>query len=85
MKFEKNIGDTDKKARLGAAAVLFLASFFIAGIVGYVLIFMAVMMVVTSVFSFCPAYTFMGLNTCCGGSCKAKKEADGPDDPADEA
>ncbi|HOO82317.1 MAG TPA: DUF2892 domain-containing protein [Alphaproteobacteria bacterium] len=76
-KFEKNIGDKDKKARIAAAVVLFAASFFISGVVGNVLILLAVVMVVTSFFGFCPAYTFMGMNTCCrDGSCKVEKADD---------
>lgn len=84
IKFEKNIGDKDKKARIFGAVVLFLASFFISGVVGGVLLLLAIVMAVTSFFSYCPAYTLMGMNTCCGdGSCKAGK-AEEPGDTPDE-
>ncbi|MCB9982041.1 MAG: DUF2892 domain-containing protein [Rhodospirillales bacterium] len=83
IKFEKNIGDKDKKARIAAAVVLFAASFFISGVVGNVLILLAVVMAVTSFFGFCPAYTFMGMNTCCGGSCTAKKVEGASEAPAE--
>ena len=78
MKFEKNVGQKDKQIRLSIAAVLILVGFFAnLGPLESIMFLAAVVLIVTSVLNFCPAYTFMGKNTCGMGSCcggKAKKD-----------
>lgn len=60
------MGSTDKTIRLILAA-LFAVLFFtnvIGGIVGYVLLALGGIFVLTSLVSFCPIYALVGLNTC---------------------
>jgi fatty acid desaturase len=68
---KKNMGNTDRITRL-LLAVVFAALYFtntITGTWGLVLLILAGVFVVTSLVSFCPLYTLVGLNTC-----PAKKE-----------
>lgn len=68
---KKNMGNTDRIIRL-LLAVVFAALYFtntITGTWGLVLLILAGVFVVTSLVSFCPLYTLVGLNTC-----PAKKE-----------
>lgn len=63
---KKNMGNTDKVVRL-IAAVIFGALYFtntVTGIAGIVLLVLAAVFILTSLVSFCPLYTLMGLNTC---------------------
>ncbi len=63
---KKNMGSADRMIRL-VAAVIFAALYFtntVTGIFGIVLLVLAVVFVLTSLVSFCPLYTLMGLNTC---------------------
>lgn len=63
---KKNMGNTDRMLRLIAAAV-FAALYFtntVTGTFGIVLLVLAVVFVLTSLVSFCPLYTLLGLNTC---------------------
>lgn len=60
------MGSTDKIIRLILAAV-FAALFFtgtVSGTVGYGLLALGTIFVLTSLVSFCPIYALVGLNTC---------------------
>ena len=60
------MGNTDRMLRLIVAAIFTILFFTnaIAGIFGIILLVVAGVFVVTSVVSFCPLYTLVGLNTC---------------------
>ncbi|MFN5225190.1 MAG: DUF2892 domain-containing protein [Bacteroidota bacterium] len=61
----KNMGSTDKIIRIFLAAVL-AAIFFtktIIGTWGYVALAVAAVFLLTSLVSFCPLYTVLGMNT----------------------
>lgn len=63
---KKNMGNTDRMLRIGAAIViagLYLGNF-ISGTLAIVLLVVAVVFALTSFISFCPAYTLFGINTC---------------------
>ncbi len=63
---KKNMGNTDRIVRLLLAAVVAVLYFtnIITGTVGIVLLVLAGVFVLTSLISFCPLYTLIGLNTC---------------------
>ena len=63
---KKNMGSTDKIIRLLVAAVIagLYFSIVITGTWGIVLLVLAGVFVLTSLVSFCPIYTLLGLNTC---------------------
>jgi hypothetical protein len=63
---KKNMGTADRIIRLliaGVFAYLYFAGV-VTGITGTILIVLAGVFVLTSLVSFCPLYTFVGLNTC---------------------
>jgi hypothetical protein len=63
---KKNMGNIDKIIRVLVAiviAVLFFTNV-ISGTLGIVLLVLAGVFVLTSVMSFCPLYTLVGINTC---------------------
>jgi hypothetical protein len=63
---KKNMGTTDKIIRIFIAIVL-AALFFtktITGTLGYVALAVAGVFLLTSLVSFCPLYTVLGMNTC---------------------
>jgi hypothetical protein len=63
---KKNMGNIDKIIRILIAivvAVLFFTNI-ISGTLGIVLLVLASVFVLTSVMSFCPLYTLVGINTC---------------------
>jgi len=63
---KKNMGSTDKVIRLILAAV-FAALYFsgnVTGVLGYVLLALGAIFVLTSLVSFCPIYAVVGLSTC---------------------
>jgi hypothetical protein len=63
---KKNMGSTDKIIRLLIAAViaiLFLTNT-VTGTLGIVLLVVAALMILTSLISFCPLYTLVGIKTC---------------------
>ena len=68
---KKNMGNVDRIIRLLLAVVVAVLYFtnVITGTLGNVLLVVAGVFVLTSVISFCPLYTLIGLNTC-----PAKKE-----------
>ena len=63
---KKNMGSTDKIIRFILAAV-FAALFFtgtVTGVLGYVLLAVGGIFVLTSLINFCPLYAIVGLNSC---------------------
>lgn len=63
---KKNMGSADRVVRL-LLAVVFAALFFtntVTGALGYVLLGLGGVFVLTSVVSFCPLYSLVGFNTC---------------------
>jgi len=63
---KKNMGSADKIIRLIIAALLVVLYFTgtVTGIVGYISLAVAFIFIVTSMVSFCPLYTIVGLSTC---------------------
>jgi hypothetical protein len=63
---KKNMGNVDKIVRLILAAVLGYLFFSgaVAGVLGYVLVALGAIFIVTSFISFCPLYAIVGLSTC---------------------
>ena len=67
---KKNMGSTDRFIRL-FIAVAFLTTFYtdtVGGILGYIMVAIAGILIVTTFFGFCPLYSVLGIN-----SCKVKK------------
>ncbi len=62
----KNMGNTDKLIRLIIAAVIAVLFYTgaISGTLAIVLGIFAVIFALTSLVSFCPLYTLVGINTC---------------------
>jgi fatty acid desaturase len=63
---KKNMGNADRIIRLVLAAVVAVLYFTntITGTFGIILLVLAGIFVITSLVSFCPLYTLVGLNTC---------------------
>lgn len=63
---KKNMGTIDKLIRLAIAAVVVVLYYMgiIPGTLGIVLLVLAGVFVLTSLISFCPLYTIVGLSTC---------------------
>ena len=63
---KKNMGSADRIIRVLVAAVLAYLYFggIITGTWGIVLVVVAAVFVLTSLISFCPLYTLLGINTC---------------------
>ncbi len=63
---KKNMGNTDRIVRILLAAVVAVLYFtnIISGTVGVILLVLAGVFVATSLVSFCPLYTLIGMNTC---------------------
>jgi hypothetical protein len=63
---KKNMGNADRIIRLLLAVVVAILYFtnVITGTLGIVLLVIAGVFVLTSLVSFCPLYTLIGLNTC---------------------
>lgn len=63
---KKNMGSADKIIRLIIAAVIAFLYYngTISGTLGIVLLVFAIVFVFTSLISFCPLYSLIGLNTC---------------------
>lgn len=63
---KKKMGNTDRIVRMLLAAVVAVLYFtnIITGTLGIVLLVLAGVFVLTSLISFCPLYTLMGINTC---------------------
>ncbi len=63
---KKNMGTTDRVIRT-FLAILFAVLYFtntVSGVFGIVLLVLGGIFLVTSLISFCPLYTLIGLNTC---------------------
>lgn len=63
---KKNMGSMDRIIRLVLAAlfVILFATNVVTGTLGYVLLALAGIFTLTSLISFCPLYTLIGLSTC---------------------
>ena len=63
---KKNMGTADRIIRLVLAAVFAGLYFggFVTGTFGIILVVLGAVFVLTSLVSFCPLYTLVGLNTC---------------------
>lgn len=62
----KNVGNLDKGIRivLAIGASYLYMSDMVVGILGIVLLVVSVVLVLTSLFSFCPLYKMFGISTC---------------------
>lgn len=63
---KKNMGSLDRGIRI-AIAVIFAVLFstgIVTGVLGTILLIVGGVFLVTSVVSFCPLYTLIGVNTC---------------------
>ncbi len=62
---KKNMGTADKTIRIIIAAIIALLYFMgtITGTLAIVLMILGVILVLTSLFSFCPLYTLFGIST----------------------
>ena len=63
---KKNMGNTDKLIRI-IVAIVFSVLYFtgtVTGTVGMVLLVLGGVFLATSLISFCPLYTLLGINTC---------------------
>jgi len=63
---KKNMGNADRIIRV-ALALIFAALYFsdiVSGIVGLILVILGGVFVLTSMVSFCPLYTLVGIKTC---------------------
>jgi uncharacterized membrane protein len=63
---KKNMGNIDRGVRVGIAVVIgiLFATNVISGVLAYILLGLSAVFVFTSVVSFCPIYTLLGINTC---------------------
>ena len=61
LKFEHNVGEKEKKARMAGGALLILISIFTAKII---LLLLGLVLVGTGYSGWCPAYSGFGKNTC---------------------
>ena len=63
---KKNMGSADRIIRLVLAAIIAYLYFggIVTGTLGIVLAVLAGVFVLTSLVSFCPLYTLVGMNTC---------------------
>lgn len=63
---KKNMGSADRAVRVLLAVVMAVLYFTntVGGTLGLVLLILAVVFVLTSLISFCPLYTLIGVNTC---------------------
>ena len=60
-----NISNTDKTIRIFIAVVLVVLFFtgVVSGVIGYVFLALAAILILTSLISFCPIYALLGLST----------------------
>jgi hypothetical protein len=63
---KKNIGITDRTIRIIIALVIGFLYYkgILHGTLGIIFVVLAVVFVLTSLVSFCPIYTLLGINTC---------------------
>jgi hypothetical protein len=76
LKFENNVGAKDKKIRLVSGAVLVVASLFSASVL---MLLVGLVLIATSYFGWCPAYSGFGKNTLEADAAPA------PEEPAADA
>jgi hypothetical protein len=63
---KKNMGGLDKGLRV-LVAIVFIYLFYsgiVTGTLGYVFLAFGAVFILTSLVSFCPLYTLLGINTC---------------------
>ncbi len=63
---KKNMGSTDRFIRIFIAVAL-LTTFYtdtVTGVLGYIMLAVAAILILTTFVSFCPLYTLFGVNTC---------------------
>ncbi|MGE0560185.1 MAG: DUF2892 domain-containing protein [Flavobacteriales bacterium] len=63
---KKNMGNVDRMVRI-ILAIAFSVAYFtkaVEGTLGYVLLGLGAIFLLTSIVSFCPLYTIFGINTC---------------------
>ena len=62
---KKNMGNNDKAIRTFIALIIACLSYFdiITGVLGNVLLVVAIIFLVTSLINFCPLYSLFGINT----------------------
>lgn len=60
------MGKTDKLIRLAAVLIIAILVYFhvLTGVLAYVLLGVAAILLLTSFLNFCPLYTLIGANTC---------------------
>ena len=63
---KKNMGSNDKLIRLMVAIVLIILYYksILVGTLGIIALILAFVLTITSLVSFCPLYTLLGINTC---------------------
>lgn len=63
---KKNMGTADRVIRIILAAIFAYLYFggIVTGTLGLVLVILGAVFVLTSLISFCPLYTLVGINTC---------------------
>ena len=63
---QKNMGNLDRTVRVVVALIMgvLIGTGVVTGTLGYVLLAFSVVFVLTSLVSFCPLYTLLGINTC---------------------
>jgi hypothetical protein len=66
MIMKKNMGTADRVIRIILAAIFAYLYFggIVTGTLGLVLVILGAVFVLTSLISFCPLYTLVGINTC---------------------
>ncbi|MDE0535923.1 YgaP family membrane protein [Tenacibaculum sp. L6] len=62
---KKNMGNTDKAIRTLIALLIAALSYFeiISGVLGNILLVLAIILLITSFVNFCPLYRLFGINT----------------------
>lgn len=63
---KKNMGSTDRFIRIFIAVAL-LTTFYtdtVTDVLGYIMLAVAAILILTTFVSFCPLYTLFGVNTC---------------------
>jgi len=63
---KKNMGGVDRIVRLLVALLMIIAYFqgMVSGVLGIILLIVALVFVITSLVSICPIYTLFGTSTC---------------------
>ena len=63
---KKNMGSNDKLIRLMVAIILIILYYksILVGTLGIIALILAFVLTITSLVSFCPLYTLLGINTC---------------------